>query len=311
MGPDTRADHARHGPRDFSEGAEGREDRGGVLQTGLELQRRLGDERERALGADDQLGEVVAASTFLTILPPVRMTSPQASTASTPEHVVAGDAVFHRAHPAGVGVHVAAEAGRVLAGKHRVHQAVGGQLRIELRRGGTPGSTTATEFSVSISRTAFMRSKLTHARHPVEGTAAPDSPVPAPRAVTATPRSSHGQDGGHLVGGCGPHHDIGYRPFHGQALVVGVVLADGRAGQRVIGSDHAGESVDQVSAHGRGPRWRGGQLSRSTTSGRRSSRAEALGPMSARMLGGQSSKRASSSSAWSASSGRHTNRSGR
>ncbi len=52
----------------------------------------------------------------------------------------------------------------------------------------TPGSTTATWFSVSISRIRFMRSKAS--RMPsATGTAAPDSPVPLPRATTGTPCS--------------------------------------------------------------------------------------------------------------------------
>ena len=52
----------------------------------------------------------------------------------------------------------------------------------------TPGSTTATWFSVSISRIRFMRSKAS--RMPsATGTAAPESPVPLPRATTGTPCS--------------------------------------------------------------------------------------------------------------------------
>ena len=52
----------------------------------------------------------------------------------------------------------------------------------------TPGSTTATWFSVSISTIRFMRSKAS--RMPsAAGTAAPESPVPLPRATTGTPCS--------------------------------------------------------------------------------------------------------------------------
>ena len=50
----------------------------------------------------------------------------------------------------------------------------------------TPGCTTATWFAPSISRTRFIRSNDT-TRPPLAGTAAPDSPVPEPRAVTRSP----------------------------------------------------------------------------------------------------------------------------
>ncbi len=53
----------------------------------------------------------------------------------------------------------------------------------------TPGSTTATKFSVSISTMAAMRSNDT-TMPSATGMQAPDMPVPAPRAVTGTPLSS-------------------------------------------------------------------------------------------------------------------------
>ena len=49
----------------------------------------------------------------------------------------------------------------------------------------TPGSTTATWFSVSISRMRFIRSKASRIPS-ATGTAAPESPVPLPRAITGT-----------------------------------------------------------------------------------------------------------------------------
>ena len=49
----------------------------------------------------------------------------------------------------------------------------------------TPGSTTATWFSVSISRIRFMRSKASKMPS-ATGTAAPERPVPLPRATTGT-----------------------------------------------------------------------------------------------------------------------------
>jgi hypothetical protein len=52
----------------------------------------------------------------------------------------------------------------------------------------TPGWTTATWFSVSISSTLFMRSNDT-TMPSWRGLAAPDRPVPLPRAVTGVPVS--------------------------------------------------------------------------------------------------------------------------
>ena len=50
----------------------------------------------------------------------------------------------------------------------------------------TPGSTTATWFAVSISTMRRMRSKASRIPS-ATGTAAPESPVPLPRATTGTP----------------------------------------------------------------------------------------------------------------------------
>ena len=96
----------------------------------------------------------------------------------------------------------------------------------------TPGSTTATWFSVSISRIRFMRSKAS--RMPsATGTAAPESPVPLPRATTGTPCSLASlQDLGHLVGGAGQHQGQRDHRHRGQRLVVGVVGVDGFARER-------------------------------------------------------------------------------
>ena len=51
----------------------------------------------------------------------------------------------------------------------------------------TPGSTTATRLTGSTSRILFSRVKA-RTREPSRATAPPESPVPAPRGVTGTPR---------------------------------------------------------------------------------------------------------------------------
>ena len=96
----------------------------------------------------------------------------------------------------------------------------------------TPGSTTATWFSVSISRIRFMRSKAS--RMPsATGTAAPESPVPLPRATTGTPCSLASlQDLGHLAGRAGQHDGQRDDGHGGQRLVVGVVGVDRLARRR-------------------------------------------------------------------------------
>src|SRR4051795_10640888 len=54
----------------------------------------------------------------------------------------------------------------------------------------TPGSTTATRSSASISTTRFIRER-SRTTQPSTALAPPDSPVPAPRVTTGTPSSAH------------------------------------------------------------------------------------------------------------------------
>ena len=122
------------------------------------------------------------------------MTSPDGSTASTPEHVVAGHAVLHRPHAAGVGGDVAAQAGAVLAREHRVDEARGRAAR---RRAGRAARRARPRRRGCPRRSRgswFIRSNDT-TMPPATGMHAPDMPVPAPRAVTGTPRLV-GQRGG-------------------------------------------------------------------------------------------------------------------
>ena len=93
-----------------------------------------GDQGQRALGPDDELGEVVAGGGLHELAAGADHLA-GAEHRLEAEHVVAGDAVLDRPHAAGVGGHVAAEAGRLLAGEHRVHEAVGRERGVELRPG--------------------------------------------------------------------------------------------------------------------------------------------------------------------------------
>ena len=124
--PDAAGDDGGHRARDLVEHGERREHRGLVLGARVEPEHRLGDERERALRADDELGEVVAGG---------RLHEPAAGADHLAggehrleaEHLMAGDAVLHRAHAAGVGGDVAAEARAVLARVHGVDEPVRGR----------------------------------------------------------------------------------------------------------------------------------------------------------------------------------------
>ncbi len=63
------------------------------------------------------------------------MTSPVAQDGLEAEHLVAGHAVLHGPHAAGVGGDVAPEAGAVLAREHRVDEPVHGRGGVELVEG--------------------------------------------------------------------------------------------------------------------------------------------------------------------------------
>ena len=97
----------------------------------VQPQGRLGGEGERALRADDELREVVARRGLHELAAGAQHLA-GAEHGGEAEHLVAGDAVAHRAHAAGVGGHVAAQAGGALAGEHRVHEAVRLERLVEL-----------------------------------------------------------------------------------------------------------------------------------------------------------------------------------
>ena len=134
---DQRADAARRRSAGTARGdpferRERREHGGAVRGPRIEPQRRLGDERERALGADDELREVVAGRRLHELAAGADHLAARQHRLE-PEHLVAGHAVLHGAHAAGVGGHVAAEARAVLAREDRVDEPVLGR---GLRRAG-------------------------------------------------------------------------------------------------------------------------------------------------------------------------------
>ena len=95
-----------------------------------------------------------------------------------PQHVVARDAVLHRAHAAGVGVDVAAEAGASTRRGTPGRRDRAARVAASSWSSVTPGWTMAMWLSRSISRIASMRSNAT-STPPCRGIAAPDSPCPS------------------------------------------------------------------------------------------------------------------------------------
>ena len=239
--PHPAGDDGRHGLGDTVDGGERGQKGGVVLGPGVEAEGDLGHQGQGALGPHDELGQVVAAR---------RLHEPAAGAddlAGAEHHleaqdVVAGHAVLDGPHPAGVGGDVATEAGRLLAGEHRVDQPVGDEGRVQSGQG-HPGLDHGH---------VVGRVDLEDAVHPLEGHhhAALDRPA-APGQPGA--RSARGErnplgpgrpdDGRHLVGGPRPHHGPGPDGQLAERLVVGVVVVHPLAQVDVVGTDRGHQHV--------------------------------------------------------------------
>ena len=190
-------------------------------------QGQLGDHAERALGADEQLGQRQPGD----VLQP-RAAQPHRGAVGEhdlhAEDVVGGDAVLHAAQPAGVGGRVAAD--RADLERRRVRRvpepcAAAAFLTSALK---APGCATATRVtgSIVIARIRSSESVMP----PSTAVEPPDRPEPAPRGTTGT-RCAGGpaQHGLHVRGAVRPHHGQ-RRPGVG---VAGPVLPVGRQHVRV------------------------------------------------------------------------------
>jgi hypothetical protein len=172
--------------------------------------------------------------------------------------VLAGDAVLHRPHAAGVGVDVAAQAGAVLAREHRVDEPPRRQLGVEL-----------VELHAGLDHgDVVVLVDLEDVVHPLERhhDAAGLGDAGARHARARAPGGDRdavlvggAQDRRHLVGGRRQHHrrrDLGGR---GQGLVVAVVVLDGVAAEDVRrphqGSEPLGDLgvVGYVGCHAASP----------------------------------------------------------
>ncbi len=198
-----------------------------VVRAGMEAQRGLGDQGQGALRADHQLGQVVAAG---------RLHEPAAGGDHLTgaehrldaQHVVAGHPVLDRPHAPGIGGHVATQAGRLLAGEHRVDQAVRGQGLVQLGQG-HPGLDHGH---------VVVGVDLQDAVHPLEGDHHPlrGGDAPAGQAGARAPggeRDLFGDrrpdDGRHLSGVARPDHGPRADRRGAEGLVVGLVVAHGVA----------------------------------------------------------------------------------
>ena len=133
-----RADAAGHHRGDGAghqvHGGERGEQGGLVFRARMEAEDGPGDQGQGPLGPDDELGQVVAAGGLHE--PAARGDDlARAQYGLEAEDVVAGDPVLDGPHAPGVGGHVAAEAGRLLPGEHRVDETQRGQRRVQIGQG--------------------------------------------------------------------------------------------------------------------------------------------------------------------------------
>ena len=246
-GPTPLATTLRHRGGHFVERREGREQRRGVRESRVEPQDGLRDQRERALRADQQLRQVVAG----------RRLDQLAAAADhlaggehrfDAEHVVARDAVLHRAHAARVGRDVAAEARAVLARVDRIDEAVRGELRVELielharlddARRRWPRRPRG---SGSCARTRRRCRRAAGCRRP-RGRCRRRAPSPGTPCWFATRR---------IAATCsvvaGRSTAAGRVGVGGERLVVGVVVVDRVAGEQLVGADDASRRARAISA---------------------------------------------------------------
>ena len=166
---------------------EGRRDRADLAgNESAELQRGADDDAERALGADDERGEVEPGDALDGAVPEPQQAAVGEHEVDA-EHGVAHDAVLRAQQAAGAGRDVAADRGdgaaRGIGRPPQRRARPSAALRSALRM---PGSTTA---SRSSGRTSRMRSmpRIDRAISPAPAFAPPARPVPAPRVTTGVP----------------------------------------------------------------------------------------------------------------------------
>ena len=196
-----------------------------MLRSGVETQDGPRDQRERALRADHQLGEVVTAGRLHELAARGdHFTGPEHRFDA--EHVMAGHAVLDGSHTSGIGRHVAPEARRLLAGEDRIDEAVRRQRRVELGEGDPRFDDGDVVVEVDLDDVV----------HPLEGdddatvdrdarTGHPGSR--AARGERHAPCGRSGHDRRDLRGTGRPHHGTRVADEPAEGFVVGVLFANG------------------------------------------------------------------------------------
>ena len=141
---------------------------------------------------DDELGQVVAAGRLHELAAGADDLA-GAQDGLEPEHLVAGHAVLDGPHPAGVGGHVAAQAGRALAGEDRVDETRAAAVASSSSVQGDPGLDHGH---------VVVRVDLEDGRHPLEA---------RPRRPPGLGTQRAGQAGARAPGGDG-HAQLGGQP---------------------------------------------------------------------------------------------------
>ncbi len=129
---DARGGHVGDGLAGCDDGREEGEHRLLLGRSGSEAQRRLGDDPERSLRPDDEMGQRVAGD-VLHVLSAGPDDAAVGHDDLQPEHRVARDAVLHAAQPAGIRADVAADRAELVAGRvGRVEEALRGDRGLQL-----------------------------------------------------------------------------------------------------------------------------------------------------------------------------------
>ena len=220
------AHDVRNGRRDLVDRRERHEDRRAVLRPWIDLENGLGHDRERSLRTDDELGQVVSGRRLHELPAGADHVAVREHGLET-EHLVAGDAVLHRAHPARVRRDVAAERGAVLARAHRVDETERRQRGVELIEADAGLDDGDVVVGVDLD-------DLVHAlerEHDAVGArraGAGQSGARAPRRDRHPQLVTDAHDRGDLGGRSGPHDGEGSHRSGRQGLVVRVVVCRSR-----------------------------------------------------------------------------------
>ena len=219
-----------------------------MLQARVELERGFGDERERALGADDELGEVVAGRRLHELAAgPDDLARREHR--FEPEHLVAGHAVLHCAHAAGVRSRRCRRGSRCT---RRGTRGRSGRAPPRPRRAGPRSRRARRPRRGSRCRSRRPGSCARTRRRCASGFGTHAPGEPGAGAARRDRDTGVVGDPEHLATcavSAGPDHEGGPPAGDGERLVVRVVLADGVASEDVRRLEHLGQPFCDVRCH--------------------------------------------------------------